>query len=138
MARHAIDLDEAHAQPSPGLLSKHYSPRAQVLLFVGAQDAMLVHMHQRAIELLASGRRRGLLIAEEDRPAFQDVPAAHVEVLGSKHDLPGVARGLFAAMRRLDSRAVDTILARSFGLSGIGLAIQDRPSAGPPADRWHT
>ena len=85
-------------------------------------------MHQKAVELLALGQQVGLLIAEEDRPAFQDVPAAHVQVLGSKDDLPGVARGLFAAMRRLDSQAVDTILARSFGLSGIGLAIQDRLS----------
>ena len=39
VARHAIEQAAAHAQPSPGLLSKHYSPRAQVLLFVGAEDA---------------------------------------------------------------------------------------------------
>lgn len=119
-------MDEARAQPSPGLLSKHYAPRARVLFFVGAEQAVLAQMRERAVELLAARQRVGVLIAEEDVLAFQGLPAVYVEVLGSKRDLPRVARTLFAAMRRLDHLAVEFVLARSFGLTGIGLAIQDR------------
>lgn len=126
VARPRAASDETRAQASPGLLDKHYAPRARVLLFAGAQEAALGRMRARAGELLAAGQRVGLLIAEEDRPAFQDLPAACVESLGSQHDLEQIARALFSAMRRLDRLGAHVILARSLGSTGIGLAIQDR------------
>ncbi len=119
-------IAETSAQPSPGLLSKHYAPHAPTLLFIGPEQAMLNEMRARAIELLAAHQRVGLLVAEEDERIFQDLSTAHIEVLGSKNDLAKIARTLFAAMRRLDQLNVDIILARSFGPGGIGLAIQDR------------
>ncbi|MBN1886571.1 MAG: threonylcarbamoyl-AMP synthase [Thermoflexales bacterium] len=122
---HPAATDETRAQRSPGQLSKHYAPRARLVLFNGAEAATLEHMRQQALELLAEGQRVGVLIANEDLPAF-DLPAVHIQAIGSKHDLPGVARALFAALRKLDSAGADVILARNFGPDGLGLAIQDR------------
>ncbi len=123
VAHRGAAADQTLAQPSPGLLSKHYAPRARVEFFAGDQDAALKHMRRRASELVAAGKQVGALIADEDRPLLQDI---HLETLGSRNDLAKIARALFAAMRRLDSLGVDVILARSFGSTGIGLAIQDR------------
>lgn len=111
------------AQPSPGLLSKHYAPHALVELF--NETAVVERMRQRAIVLIAAGKQVGVMITQEDRACFDDLPV-HIEALGSRNDLAQVARALFAAMRRLDHLGVDVILAKSLGSSGIGLAIQDR------------
>jgi L-threonylcarbamoyladenylate synthase len=127
------------SQPSPGLLDKHYSPRARVELFEGQGNAVLEHIRRRAIELVAENAQVGLLIAKEDHSLFQDLPV-HIELLGSKNDLAKIARTLFAAMRRLDSANVNVILATSFGAAGIGLAIQDRltRAAGGQVERIET
>jgi L-threonylcarbamoyladenylate synthase len=37
-----------------------------------------------------------------------------------------VARNLFAALRELDRRGVDTIIVRDFGAAGLGAALSDR------------
>jgi L-threonylcarbamoyladenylate synthase len=118
--------NEAQAQRSPGQLSKHYAPRARLMLFNGAEAAALEHMRQQALALLAEGQRVGALITSEDLATLCDLPAIHVQVIGSKHDLAGVARSLFAALRKLDALKVDVILAHSVGSDGLGLAIQDR------------
>ncbi len=111
--------------PSPGLMEKHYSPRARLILFQGAEQKMLAAMRERLAELLAGGKRVGLLIASEDKAVFADYPV-NIADLGSRDDLNLVAARLFAAMRALDAQEVDVILARGFGSAGLGLAIEDR------------
>jgi L-threonylcarbamoyladenylate synthase len=51
---------------------------------------------------------------------------AIVEHLGSEQNLGAVAGRLFAAMRDLDARGADVMVARGFGEAGLGLAILDR------------
>lgn len=109
---------------SPGLLKKHYSPRATLIFFQDGEET-LVAMRERLDELLAEGKRVGLLVASEDKAAFADYPVS-IEDLGSRDDLRLVAARLFAAMRALDRRGVEVILARGFGSAGLGLAIEDR------------
>jgi L-threonylcarbamoyladenylate synthase len=49
-----------------------------------------------------------------------------VEVLSQRGDLSEAAVNLFAAMRRLDARGLDVIVARLVPESGLGRAINDR------------
>ncbi|MCG2767778.1 MAG: L-threonylcarbamoyladenylate synthase [Chloroflexota bacterium] len=111
--------------PSPGLMGKHYSPRAELILFRGAEQEMLAAMKERLDELLAAGKRVGLLVAYEDRDSFAGYPVI-IEYLGPQDNLSHVAARLFAAIRALDGQGVDVILARGFGTIGLGLAIEDR------------
>lgn len=107
--------------PSPGLLAKHYAPRAEMRFFTGenAQKALLEHLAQG----LSGGRKVGVLAANNEAEAMQQAGAL-VYRLGS--DLPDVARRIYAGMRWLDSQSVNLILCRDFGAEGLGLAIRDR------------
>lgn len=116
------------AMPAPGMLLKHYSPRAEVRLFSGTDEALRTALLETGDELLKQGRRVGLLAAEEDRSALIELlsQGARMAVPGSLNDLDQVAHNLFARLRDLDSQDVDVILARAFAQHGIGRAIHDR------------
>jgi L-threonylcarbamoyladenylate synthase len=107
--------------PSPGLLEKHYAPRAGMIFFKGenARQAMFSHLEKER----ASGKKIGILAADEDAVTFEQGGEV-VYRLGA--DLESVARHIYAGMRWLDSQSVDLILCRDFGESGLGLAIRDR------------
>ncbi len=111
-------------ESAPGQMLKHYSPDATVLLFSGPVDAILAQMRATAGERSAQGQRVGVLIAEEDRIAFDGLP--DVVALGPRDDFAAVGQGLFAALRTLDQAGVDTILVRDFGREGLGAALWDR------------
>lgn len=106
--------------PSPGLLEKHYAPRAEMILFVGdnARDALNACLAEQRL-----GRKVGVLAADEDARALEQSGAV-VYRLGS--DLNSIARHIYAGMRWLDRQGVDLILCRDYGASGLGLAVRDR------------
>jgi L-threonylcarbamoyladenylate synthase len=112
---------------SPGLMAKHYSPRAALFLLTGdpaeARPAL-----RRAIQRgVADGRRVGALLVDEDLPLVADLgDTLRVVPLGSEADLAQVAGRLFAALRDLDAAGCDSIYTRALGRSGFGLAILDR------------
>ncbi len=113
-------LSDAEAAPAPGTLLKHYSPRAELLLFQGHDDAA-VYAAMRA--QIAVGRRVGLMLNAADAAAFADLDVK-VESLGDSAEQ--AALRLFAAMRALDGAGVDCILARAPEKRGLGLAVWDR------------
>jgi L-threonylcarbamoyladenylate synthase len=51
---------------------------------------------------------------------------ASIETLSAAEDLAEAAANLFAAMRRLDARGLDLIIARLVPEVGLGRAINDR------------
>ncbi len=119
------EAEQLIAQRSPGLLAKHYAPKAEVWLFVGERERALEQMRQAAVQMGQRGRRVGLLIAEEDRSAFADLPLA-VYCLGSEKRLESMAQHLYEGLRALDRQGVAVILARQVEPLGLGLAISDR------------
>lgn len=110
---------------SPGLLLQHYAPRAPLLLYQGAPAALRAALLAEARRYQQENVRVGLLLAAEDVPFFADEEWL-IEVAGSVADLETVARQLFAALRALDAAGAGVILARDFGVAGLGLAIRDR------------
>lgn len=112
--------------PSPGMLKRHYAPRARLILYItGDLETTLGKMAEMAQRLVAEGAEVGLLVAEEDIGAFEGLPVRFFN-LGSNADLEGIARRLFAGLRALDEQGVEVILARDFGEQGLALAIRDR------------
>lgn len=112
--------DDDSAAPAPGSMLRHYSPRARVILFSGADDAQVAAAMRAEI---ASRQRVGLLASDADAAAFADLDIA-IEQLGANED--DAARRLFAALRSLDQQGVDCILARAPEKTGLGLAVWDR------------
>ncbi len=108
--------------PSPGLLEKHYAPRAEMILFVGerAWDALNACLTEQRL-----ARKVGVLAADEEAGVLEQAGAV-VYRMGS--DLNSIARHIYAGMRWLDGQGVDVILCRDYGTSGLGLAVRDRLS----------
>jgi len=109
---------------SPGLLTRHYSPRAPLTLYEGASPAVLGRIADDIRAAQAAGRRVGVLLGDDD-----DLPVPGVvrPALGRSDDAAAIAARLYAALRELDAAGVDEILARALpALDGLGAAIGDR------------
>ena len=113
---------------SPGLLSKHYAPRAPMTIYQGDPAAVRQALCAAAREALAAGRRVGVLTTTEDAPMLSGVPVVIAE-LGSEHDVETVAARLYAALRALDAAQVDMILARDVSRDeGLWRAVRPNPN----------
>ena len=100
------------AQPAPGMLSRHYSPRTPLMLIDADHDAIAV-----------SGRSCGLLTYGT---GTESGPFVRIENLSPPCDLQTCAARFFAALRSLDSLSLDVIIARRFPEFGLGIALNDR------------
>jgi L-threonylcarbamoyladenylate synthase len=120
----------ASPQRSPGLLEKHYSPRAPLTLYEGA-DA-LAAMVRDAKAALADGGTVGVLMTADDEPLFMraigpGMRGLQTFIVGPSNDLAAIASNLYAGLRSLDAAGVDVVLARSVSSeSGLGAAVRDR------------
>lgn len=117
--------EDGAAKPAPGMMLKHYSPRARLRFYGDGSplDAILRQMHADARDLSAQGLRVGILTPDADADFFADLP---VEIVKLGTTLDQIAARLFAAMRELDSANIDVILARGYPRSGIGAALWER------------
>jgi L-threonylcarbamoyladenylate synthase len=115
--------------PSPGMLEKHYSPRAELTLFEGAVGAVLPKLAAAANAALAEGRSVGVIAAEEDRVTLAEL-SSHSRVslrLIGRLDAPElVAARLYSTLRELDASGAEVIFVRGFPSEGLGAAVQDR------------
>jgi L-threonylcarbamoyladenylate synthase len=109
------------AQASPGMLLKHYSPRARMLLVAGGPE----RLRRLAREALDKGERVGVLLYDEDSAALEGL-AVETGRLGPAGEPEQAAGRLFDQLRRLDRLGVDVILARAPPKEGLGLAVWDR------------
>ncbi len=83
----------ATPRPAPGMVERHYAPRARLVPFAASERAAV---WQRIGELTAAGERVGLL-------AFDVAGAAAVCVQQLPRDAAGCARELYAALHELDA-----------------------------------
>jgi L-threonylcarbamoyladenylate synthase len=115
--------------PSPGMMERHYSPRAALTLYEGAPAASLGGVVAAATAALAEGRTVGIIAADEDRDALVSVSSnsrALVRLVGPGDAAHVVAARLYSTLRELDAAGVDLILVRGFPEHGLWAAVQDR------------
>ena len=112
-------LSERVAQPAPGMLLKHYSPRAKLLLV-----AYGAHLERRVKSAARGVRGRlGLLLPSDSLAWLSGVSAERFD-LGATHQQ--IASRLFAGMRALDAAGCDAILTHQLEGTGLGRALNDR------------
>jgi L-threonylcarbamoyladenylate synthase len=137
-------LDAAHteaAKRSPGTRSRHYAPRAQVLLVEqGAAEAALKELSGKRVGVLvhgtrlrldrtsspANGRRRRTVQTKSGPSPCRGGAGGEVIIIQMPRSLKAYARRLFAALRELDEQGVDVIVVEKLQERGLGRAIMDR------------
>lgn len=112
------------AARSPGLLDRHYAPRAPLTVYDGAaRDARMRADAERA---RAAGERLGVLV-DTDATALWRTRADVVIALGPTGDETAAASRLYAALRELDDAGVTRILACAPPeRGGLSTALRDR------------
>ncbi len=119
-------IEPSAASRSPGLMSKHYAPRAPVTLYEGDGEAALSAMVRDARALVDGGKSVAVLAFAEDVARLVDLPVRLVH-LGSTHDTADVAARLYAALRECDDLGADAVLARIVTTQhALSAAVRDR------------
>lgn len=114
VAGHVIIRNNAMAAPdAPGMLSRHYSPKTE--LIITSNPEMTLDMY--------AGRKVGLLTFSERVP---DRPGLIQVVLSDKGDMNEAAAALYAALHDLDQLSADIIVTSLLPETGLGMAINDK------------
>ena len=112
--RQAVPFRAAGSVRAPGTLAAHYAPRAKVVLCAPGE------MEARVRTLAA--RRLAVAVLSWERPQV-DVQYNFVEL---PRDAAGLARGLYAALRKADELECDAALVAMPESAGLGAAVRDR------------
>jgi len=114
VAGHVTIRNNAMAAPdAPGMLSRHYSPKTE--LVISSNPEMTLEMY--------AGRKVGLLTFSERVP---DRPGLIQVVLSDKGDMNEAAAALYAALHDLDQLSADIIVTSLLPETGLGMAINDK------------
>jgi len=112
---------------SPGLLQRHYSPRASLVVYEGDPGRVRARLVKESEMAIAKGQRVGVLVPREDLKTFAGMEVSVAEC-GISGDSASTAKRLYAALRELDAIGVDLILASGVVQHGDHLeaALRDR------------
>ena len=107
---------------SPGMMKKHYSPQAQ-LIVVEKKNGQIEEMKRLAATYIKKNKNVGIMTVRENQIKFNGFK---VKVMGAGDDLRACAANLFSVLRSFDSEKTDVIIAGAVESQGIGLTIMDR------------
>jgi L-threonylcarbamoyladenylate synthase len=117
----ALEQGTPESLPSPGVGMRHYAPRARVVIVEGTSEAV----QSRVAELVAEAQTAegaGVLL-----PIGWPAPAGAIVQPWAAWDDPNrLAATLFAGLRALDARGVDSIICPLPEPGGVYDAIRDR------------
>lgn len=122
---------EMEASPStPGMKYRHYSPKAQVVLLVGSDLARMQRIVEEKFEELVPLNQSLGILHTQSQIVYSDrllqSPLVHLVSLGSEHAPEIVAKGLFKALRDLDTLGVSLIMMEGIADTNEGLAVMNR------------
>ncbi|MDV3103114.1 L-threonylcarbamoyladenylate synthase [Thermococcus waiotapuensis] len=113
----ALKGEKVDIARSPGMKYKHYSPNAQVIVVEGNREKVGEKIDELVEEYRKKGFRVGVMATEEH-------DADEFFYLGDS--VEEVARNLFKALRELDRRGVNIIIAEGVDERGLGMAVMNR------------
>ena len=108
---------------SPGMMHKHYAPKAAVILVEGSIEAIVDKIKGLAADYKEKQVKVGILATDETQASYK---ADIVRSMGSRSNVSTVAANLFRLLREVDAEGVNVILAESVPQEGLGLAVMNR------------
>lgn len=114
-------VPDADAAPAPGMLLKHYSPRAPLTILRGTTP----HIQTHIVTLAQSHPTIAWLCYDDDIALAQQAQIPYAS-LGSRDNGAMVATRLFAAIRQLDALNVAQIITSEPHGAGVAAAVRDR------------
>jgi L-threonylcarbamoyladenylate synthase len=115
-----IEIKEAR---SPGMMHKHYAPKAQVFLIEGVTAAVMHKIKELTSACWMENKRVGVLATDETSWAYE---ADVVKSMGTRRNTDSLASNLFRLLREFDEEKVDVIFAEGVSSEGLGLAVMNR------------
>ena len=111
----ATSVKEGEAPKSPGLKYKHYSPKAEVRVVSG--EVPQIQNYIKALD-----KKVGVLTFDE----FPEFEGAENISLGSNKSPEDAANKLFSALRKMDEKKVEIIVAPEISDKGMWMAVKNR------------
>jgi L-threonylcarbamoyladenylate synthase len=108
-------LEEA-PRPSPGMLDRHYAPRARVVLFGATEWPVVV---AEVEEAAAAGERVGFIVMSVD-------PRRFTALERMPHDAAGYAQRVYAALHAMDAANCDVVYVERVPDSPAWSGVRDR------------
>lgn len=118
-----ISQENQKKKKSPGMLKKHYAPKAKMILVEEKNEKMIQHILHLATVLTDEKNKVGIIASQENSDKYHGFI---VRVLGNASDLETCARNLYSQLRLLDELKCDIIISENFENKGLGRAIMDR------------
>ena len=113
------------APRSPGMKYRHYSPKAEVIIYDGDRSSVVKRILREIKKRKFEGFSVGVLATDESICYYKGEGTV-VQSLGSSDDSLQQASNLFHCLRRFDGMGVDVILAEALPSGGAGDAVMNR------------
>jgi len=123
VARPAHEPRGDEPRPAPGMLERHYAPRARLLLVDTGDPRDVSQTAQRTSEELARGGRVGALV-REGSAALDELGVGHVILMSPTAD--AYARRLYAALHELDEAGCTLVVVERVPEDGSWAGVADR------------
>lgn len=108
---------------APGMMYRHYAPKAQLTIVEGGETEVVDRILALAEQACREGKSVGIIAADETAESYKDYD---VKNIGSRETDKEIARRLFRVLREFDDEGTDIILSESFETPRMGQAIMNR------------
>jgi L-threonylcarbamoyladenylate synthase len=115
--------DSGVAPKAPGMKYRHYAPKGELTIVVGAQDDVVRYINGQLNEAREEGKITGVIATDETVARYC---ADAEKSVGSRQDETAIAKELYRILREFDDEQAEVIYSEAFDTSGIGQAIMNR------------
>lgn len=118
-----LGVDDLTRPKAPGMKYKHYSPKAELIIVDGEEDAVINRINIFTQEQQRLGKKVAVIATEETKGHYM---ADVILSIGRRNDEDAIAQHLYRILRECDELEVGVIYSESFKTPRIGYAIMNR------------
>ncbi|MCT4542029.1 MAG: L-threonylcarbamoyladenylate synthase [Vallitalea sp.] len=108
---------------SPGMKYRHYAPNANLFVFSGASNKVIVHINELIKTEQEKGNKVGVIATKQTKEMYY---CDDVIVIGDENKPDEIASNLFRVLREFDNKKVESIYCEAFSNKDIGSATMNR------------
>lgn len=117
------EVSDTDTPKSPGMKYTHYSPKANVTIFIGDKIKVAEKINNLVFEAEHKNVKACVIATEQTKSLYH---SSNVLVVGDKEKPETIAANLFKTLRECDSINASEVFTESFSEDELGLAIMNR------------